>query len=67
MADSGGEEDNDDVEDLLHDAFLGSDDEGGYNTDEGANRSARQMILTLRNYLTIWRSHYFQDVKIFQF
>ena len=41
MADSGGEEDNDDVEDLLNDAFLGSDDEGGYNTDEGANRSGR--------------------------
>ena len=41
MADSGGEEDDDDVEDLLHDSFLGSDDESRNNVDEGTHRSAR--------------------------
>ena len=29
------------MEDLLHDIFLGSDDECGYNANEGVNRSAR--------------------------
>ena len=39
--DSDGKVYNDDVEDLLHDVFLGSDDEGRNNADEGINRSAR--------------------------
>ena len=39
--DGGGEENNDGVEDLLHYAFLGSDDEGRNNANEGTNRSAR--------------------------
>ena len=39
--DIGGEEDNDNVEDLLHDAFLGLNDEGPNNADEWTNRSTR--------------------------
>ena len=52
MADSGGEEDNDDVEDLLHDTFLGSMIKVVIMPMKGPIVVLDTMILMLRNYLT---------------
>ena len=67
VTDSGGEKDNDDVEDLLHDDFLRSDDEGGYNADEGANRSARHDDPDIEKLFDDMEKPLFQDGKIFQY